>query len=164
MSTVSVFDYHPVGNMFLGDAYEYHIRADDFDDHGFTVAYKDNTGKDFYKTVWEYLTKTHHHNLSKVGSDTIYDEDGCWPYIWVHINKKERDDKIMDTIVEDLNKTYADKWSHYNVRKLTSIIATRMRYGPKFLAQSVSHHQRLHGYEATQHALHVFFTDITPTV
>lgn len=159
MSTVKIFDYHPVGNMFLSDAYEYHINAYELD-LNFTVAYQDNTGKDFFKTVENYLSEKHSHSLSKVGFDAIYDEDGYGPYIWVHINQKERNDKILDTVVEDLNKKYTDEWSHYNVRKLTRIISSRMRYQPKFLAQSVSHHQKTHGYEATQTALHVLFTDL----
>jgi hypothetical protein len=159
MSLVKMFDYHPVGNMFLGNAYEYHINAYELD-QSFTVAYQDNTGKDFFKTVENYLEETHNHNLSKVGFDTIYDDDGYGPYIWVHINQKERNDKILDTIIEDLNKKYIDEWSHYNVRKLTRIISSRMRYQPNFLAQSVSHHQKMHGYEATQNALHILFTDL----
>lgn len=146
----------PCGQWMLdGDLKEYHIHT--HLECSFMESFHGHKGCCFHDEITEFLTKSFECELKCIGYDSTNCEEGHTAYIWVQIHKSN---DIIRDIIDSLNNKYYSEWVTYRVPKLLTILKTCIKDDAKFLAQSVSHHQKLNGFQTTQDVLHVLFEHI----
>lgn len=161
MSEPVFYGTKPFMQSFLAkNTTEYHIHYTP-EDYQFESAYLGTTGRHFMNDVYKFLITHFKDDLKKHGRDVRYDEDGTEYYLWVHLDEALSKD-TMNKILKSLEDKYTMEWRFHRVPKLSMTLQSRLRNNSEYLANSVSHYQKTHGFQATQNAIYTLFNQIKP--
>lgn len=161
MSETAFYATKPFMQSFLEkNTTEYHIHYTP-EDYQFESAYLGTTGRHFMNDVYKFLINEFKSHLKDHGRDVRYDEDGTEYYLWVHLDEALSED-TMNKILSSLEDKYTSEWRIHRVPKLLMTLQSRLRNNSEYLANSVSHYQKMHGFQATQDVLYTLFNHIKP--